>query len=94
MTHYIKLNVKFSNSQLSKSKSAIKIGPDVTLNLSSNFTQNSNAETNFPHKLLLTKAQVSKIRKAFASGSSANIIFAKTQLSKIRRITIFFIWYI
>ena len=43
---------------------------------------NSN-ETNFPHKLLLTDTQVSKICKAFANGSSANIKFPKIQLSKI-----------
>ena len=43
----------------------------------------SNDETNFPHKLLLTDTKVSKICKAFANGSSANIKFSKTQLSKI-----------
>ena len=32
----------------------------------------------FPHKLLLTNTQISKIRKAFASGSAANIKFSKT----------------
>ena len=42
-----------------------------------------NDETNFPHKLLLTNTQVSKIRKAFANGSSTNIKFSKTQLSKM-----------
>ena len=40
-------------------------------------------ETNFPHKLLLTNTQVSKICEAFASGLSANIKFSKTQLSKV-----------
>ena len=44
---------------------------------------NSNDEINFPHKLLLTDTQVSKIRKAFANGSSANLIFSKIQLSKM-----------
>ena len=29
----------------------------------------------FPNKLLLTDTQLSKIRKAFANGSSANIKF-------------------
>ena len=42
----------------------------------------SNDEINFPHKLLLT-GTVSKIRKAFANGSSANIKFLKTQLPKM-----------
>ena len=83
MTQYNTLNVKLSNSQLNKLKSAIKNGTEVTLNLSSNLIGNSNDETNFPHKLLLTDTQVSKIRKAFANGSSANIKFSKIQLSKI-----------
>ena len=39
---------------------------------------NSNYETNFPHKLLLTDTNISKICKAFANGSSANIKFSKT----------------
>ena len=45
--------------------------------------RNSNDETNFSQKLLLTDTQVSKICKAFANGSSANIKFSKTQLSKM-----------
>ena len=61
----------------------MKNGTKVTLNLSSNLTGSSNEKTNFPHRLLLTKTQVSKIRKAFANGSSTNIKFSKSQLSKI-----------
>ena len=49
----------------------------------SNVVGNSNDENNFPHKLLLTNTQVSRLRKAFANGSSANIKFSKTQLHKI-----------
>ena len=72
-----------SNSQLNKLKFAIKNGTEVTLNFSSNSIGSSNDETNFPHKLLLTDTQVSKISKAFANGSSANIKFSTTHLSKI-----------
>ena len=79
MTQYNPFNIKLSNSKLNKLKSAIKYGNKVTSNLSSNLIGSS---TNFPHKLLLTNTQVSKIRKAFANGSSANIKFSKTQLSK------------
>ena len=44
---------------------------------------NSNNESNLPHpNLLLTNTQVSKIRKAFANGSSAKLKLSKTQLSK------------
>ena len=73
MTNYNTLNVKLSKSQLSKLKSGIKKGIQVTLNLSSNVVGDSNDETNFPHKLLLTDTQVSKICKAFANGLSVNI---------------------
>ena len=87
MTHYKSLNVKLPISQLNELKSAIKNGTEATLNLSSHLIGNSNEENNFPRKLLLTDTkltdQVSKIRKAFANGSSANIKFPKTQLSKM-----------
>ena len=72
-----------SNSQLNKLKSVIKNGTEVTLNLSSNLIGSSNDETNFPHKILLTNTQVSRIGKAFANGSSANVKFSKAQLSKM-----------
>ena len=82
MTQYNTLNLKLSKSQLNNLKSGIKGGMEVTLNYSSNFIGNSTDETNSLHKLLTT-TQVSKICKAFANGSSANIKFSKTQLSKM-----------
>ena len=83
MTQYNKLNVKLSNSQLYKLKSAIKNGTKVTLNFSSNVVGDSKDENSFPHRLLLTYAKVFKLRKAFANNSSANIKLSKTQLHKI-----------
>ena len=83
MTQYNTLNVTLSNSQLSKLKSYIKNGTEVTLNLSSNLIGNSNDETNLPHKILLTDTKVSKVCKAFANGSSANTKFPKPQSSKM-----------
>ena len=65
MTRCNTLNVKLSNSQLSKLKSAIKNGTEVTLNLSSNIIGDSNDENDYPHKLLLTNTQSSKLRNAF-----------------------------
>ena len=81
MTQYNNLNVKLSNSQLNKLKSAIKNETEVVLRLSSNMIGNN--ETNFPHKLLLTDRQVSNIRKSFANNSSADIKLSKIQLSKM-----------
>ena len=46
------------NSQLNQSKSQIKYGTEVTLNLSSNVTGDSYDETNFPHKLSVTDRHV------------------------------------
>ena len=43
----------------------------------------SNGETNFPHRLLLTNTRVSRLRKTFANNSSANIKLSKTQLHKM-----------
>ena len=38
-----------------------------------------NDETNFPHKLLLTNTQLSRICKTFTNNSSIIIKFSKTQ---------------
>ena len=65
------LNVKLSNSQLYKFKSAIKNKTEVVLRLSSNMIGDN--ETNFPHKLLLTNRQVSNLHKAFSDRLSADI---------------------
>ena len=57
MTQYNTLNINLSNSLLNKLKLGIK----------------NNTQNNFRHKLLLTNTHVSKLRKAFANNSSANI---------------------
>ena len=72
-----------SNSQLNKLKSGIKNGTEIVLKLSSNVVGDSSAETNLLHKLLLTDAQVARIRKAFANNSSTNVKLLRAQLSKI-----------
>ena len=81
MTQHNSLNVKLTNSQLNKLKSAIKNESEVVLRLSSNMLGNN--ETNFPHELLLTHRQVSSLRKSFANNSSADVKLSKTQLSKM-----------
>ena len=65
MTQYSSLNVKLSNSQLSKIKSAIKNETELVLRLSSNMVGDD--QSNFPHKLLLANRQVVNLRKAFAN---------------------------
>ena len=83
MTQYNSLNVKLSNSQLNKLKSAIKNEADVALRLSLNMIGNSGDNTNFPYELLLTNKQIANIRKAFAKNTSTDIKLSKIQLSKI-----------
>ena len=83
MTQYNRVNVKLSNSQLNKLKSAIKNEKDVIIRLSPNMIGDSNDKINFPHELLLTHRQVSSIRKVFSNNSSVDIKCSKTQLSKM-----------
>ena len=83
MTQYNSLNVKLSNSQLNKLKSAIKNESELVLRLSPNMIGDSNDESNFQRKLLLTNRQVLNILKAFSNNSSADINFSKPQLSKM-----------
>ena len=76
MTQYNSSNAKLSNSQL-KLKSGIKNKTEVVLRLSSNMIGNSDDETNFSHKLLLTNKQVANLPKAFANKSSAHLKLSK-----------------
>ena len=79
MTQYNSLNVKLSNSQLNKLKSAIKNETDVVLRLSSNMISNSGDSINFPHELLSTNRQVSSLCKDL----STDIKLTKAQLSNM-----------
>ena len=71
------------NSLLNKLTSEIKNSTPVTLNLSSNIVGSSNDETISPCTLLLTNTQVSRLHKALANVSSANIKLSKIQLSNL-----------
>ena len=73
MTQYNSLNVKLSDSQLNKLRSAIKNENEVVFRLSSNMVGDN--ETNFPHKLLLTNRKVANLHL------STDIKLSKTQLS-------------
>ena len=72
MTQYNSLNVKLSNSQLNKLKSAIKNETEVVLRLSSNMVGDD--ETN---------KEVANLRKAFANYLSTDIKLSKTEISKM-----------
>ena len=70
MTQYNTLNIKISNSQLNELKSLLKKENEEIPSLSSNMIGNSDGETSFPHKLLLTNRHVTNLRKSFANNSS------------------------
>ena len=61
----------------------MKNSTGVTLRFSSNVVGDSNDETHFPSKLLLTNTQVLRLRKVFANNSSANLKSSKMKLYKI-----------
>ena len=82
MTQCNSLNVTLSNSQLNKLKSAIKNKTELILRLSSNMISNSDDETNFPQKLLLTNRQVTNLRKSFANNLS--VISSYQKLSYLK----------
>ena len=67
-----------SDSQLHKLKSAKIIGTEVSLTLISNNIGDSNNESNFPRKLLLTDIQVSRLCKSSVNNLSANIKSSKS----------------
>ena len=77
MTQCNSLNVELSNSQFNKLKSAIKDETDVILRLSSNIIGNSDDETNFASRQVVT------LRKASVNYLSTDVKLSKTQLSKM-----------
>ena len=79
MVQYKKVNVKLSDSQLNKLKSAAKNQTRVTLRMNIKMF----SENNLPHEFLLTKRQKTKLRNAFENNMSINVKLSKTQISKI-----------
>ena len=81
MRQYNSLNVKLSNLQLDKLRSAIKNEAEVVWRLSSNMVGDD--ETNLSPEWLLTNRQVANLRKAFAIYLSTDVKLSKTQISKM-----------
>ena len=87
MTQSNSLNVKLSNSQVNKLKSAVKNETEVVLRLSSNIADNSDDDTNFPHKLLLTNTQVAIFVKFLKIIYQLILSYQKLNYGTIRRIS-------
>ena len=79
MVEYNKVNVKLSNSQLNKLKTAAKSQTGVTLRMNIKLGN----KNNLPHELLLTTRQKTKLGNEFEKKMSTNIKLSKPQISKI-----------
>ena len=79
MVEYNKVNVKLSNSQLNKLRSATENQTGVTLRMNIKMFNGNN----LPHELLLTTRQKTKLRNAFENNMSTDIELSKPQISKI-----------
>ena len=79
MVEYNTVNVKLSNSQLNKLKSAVKNKQGTTLRMNARMFNGNN----LPHALLLTTRQTTKLRNAIENNMPADIKLSKAQISKI-----------
>ena len=79
MVQYSKVNVKLSDTQLKKLKTAVKnkVGTALRINFK---LFNGN---NLPHELLLTTKQKTKLRNALNNNMSTDLKLSKAQISKI-----------
>ena len=79
MVQYSKVNVKLSDTQLKKLKTAVKNKTGTTLRISFKIFNGNN----LPHELLLTTRQKTKLRNAFNNNMSTDLKLSKAQISKI-----------
>ena len=79
MVEYSKANVKLTDTQLKKLKTAIKNKTGTTLRMSLNMLNGNYV----PHELLLTTRQKTKLRNSFNNNMSTNIKLLKAKILKI-----------
>ena len=79
MVEYSKANVKLSDTQLRKLKTAVKNKTGSTLRISLKMFDGNNLS----QELLLTTRQKTKLRNAFNNNMSTDIKLSKAQISKI-----------
>ena len=79
MVEYGKINVKLSDTQLKKLKTAVKDKPGTTLRMSLKIFDGND----LPHQLLLTTRQRTKLRNAFNNNISTDLKLSRALISKI-----------
>ena len=75
MTTYIEYGLKLTDGQKSKLISAIRNNAPLTLRLKHSHLRGSD-------ELMLTKRQISKIKKSLRDGTGSDIKISKTQIRK------------
>ena len=78
MVEYNKKNVKLSNTQLKKIKTAVKNKTGTTLRINLKMFNGNN----LPHELLLATRQKTKVRNAINNNMSTDLKLSKAQISK------------
>ena len=78
MVGYSKVNVKLSDTQLKKLKTAVKNKTETILRMSLKMFDGNH----LPHELLLTTRQKTKLKNAFNNNMS-DLKLSKAQISKI-----------
>ena len=79
MVEYTKVNVKLSDSQIKKLKYTVKDNTGATLRISLKMFDGNH----FPHELLLTTRQKTKVRNALNNNMSTDLKLSKAQINKI-----------
>ena len=79
MVEYSKVNVKLSDTQLKKLKTAVKDKTGTNLRISFKMFDGND----LPHELLLTARQKTKLRNAFNNNMSTDLKLSKAQIFKI-----------
>ena len=78
MVEYSKVNVKLTDTQLEKLKTAVKNNTGMTLIMSLRMFDGND----LPHELLLTGRQKTKLRNAFNNNTQTDIKLSKAEISK------------
>ena len=79
MVEYSKVNIKLTDTQLKKLKTAVKNKTGTILRMSFKMFD----ENDLPHELLLTTRQKTKLRNGFNNDMSTDLNLSKAQISKI-----------
>ena len=79
MVEYSKTNVRLSDTQLKRLKTAAKNKTGTTLRMSLKMSDGND----LPHELLLTTKQRTKLRNAFNNNMATDLKLSKAQISNI-----------